>query len=161
MTTNYHHELEEWKKYVGAIILGFGDIELITLKCLKTFPKDNIYNSVATLPLGRRIDLILNILSIRNEEPDIGDILKHLRRVKELSKYRNLLAHNPLMANVYEHQESNKIVVKNLISSIRNGKKAINLAEIEELAAEVEMLTAELWMLISNVTETDQINTKL
>ncbi len=158
MTTSYHNELEEWKKYVGATILSFGDIELITLKCLKYFPKDDIYSSVATLPLSKRIDLISNILSIRKENSEIKDILKHLHRVKNLSKYRNILAHNPLMANVYEHRESGKITVKNLISSVRRGNKAIDLSEIEELAAEVESIAAELWMLVSNATGIDQIN---
>jgi hypothetical protein len=158
MTDEYFAELEQWKICVGTAMLGFGEIELITLKCLEYFPKDNIYKFASSLTLGRRIDLLMGILMERRNETEIENIFQMLGRAKKLAEFRNLLAHNPLMANVFEHKHTGDLEIKMLISAIRSGKNAVDLEDVKELSDEVESLASQLWISFSHVTGNDEIN---
>ena len=158
MSDDYFEELEVWKSCIGKAILGFGEIELITLQCLKHFPNDNIYKTASSLSLGRRIELLVEILD-GNHISEINNILRMLKRAKELTEFRNLLAHNPLMANVFEHTHTGDVEVKMLISNIRGKNRAVDLADVKELSDEVENLASELWIAFSNVAGEDKINT--
>jgi hypothetical protein len=140
---------------VGTAILSFGEIELITLECLKCFPTDNIYKSVSTLPFGKRVDLIIEILQGRANTPGaITTLIKKLKQAKSLfSKYRNMLAHNPLFAYIYVHKKTGDVVVKYRISSAREKEQAIDLAALKELAVEVEGFASELYMTLQKAIE--------
>lgn len=159
MRDEYFEEIEQWKSCVGKAILGFGEIELITLKCLEYFPRNNIYKTTSSLSLGRRIELLIEILTENKDEDEIDSILKMFQRAKELTEFRNLLAHNPLMANVFEHKHTGDVEVKMLISTIRGGKKAVDLEDIKELSDEVEGLASDLWISFSNIAGENKINT--
>jgi hypothetical protein len=151
---DYQRQLAEWRTLVGTVILSFGDIELITLKCLAHIPTDNIYESVSTLPFGRRVDLIIEILEGRPNIPDaVATLIEKLKRAKSLSEYRNVLAHNPLVADIYVHEIRGDVVVEHGISSARKKGKSIDLASLKELAGEVEDLASELYMTLGKVIE--------
>lgn len=147
-------QLAEWRTLVGTVILSFGDIELITLKCLAHLPSDNIYESVSTLPFGRRVDLIIDILQGRASTPNAAaPLIEKLQRAKSLSEYRNVLAHNPLIADFYVHKVTGDVVVEHGISSARRKGKSIDLASLKELAGEVEGLAGELYMTLGKIAQ--------
>jgi hypothetical protein len=151
---DYQRQLAEWRTLVGTVILSFGDIELITLKCLAHLPTDSIYESVSTLPFGRRVDLIIEILQGRANTPNaVTTLIEKLKRAKLLSEYRNVLAHNPLVADIYVHQITGDVVVEHGISSARKKEKSIDLASLKELVAEVKGLASELYMTMGKVIE--------
>jgi hypothetical protein len=151
---DYQRQLEEWRTLVGTVILSFGDIELITLKCLAHLPADNIYESASTLSFGRRVDLIIEILRGRSNVPSVATLLiEKLKRAKSLSEYRNVLAHNPLVADIYVHQITGDVVVEHGISSARKKEKTIDITSLKELAGEVEDLVSELYMILGKIIE--------
>ena len=151
---DYQHQLAEWRTLVGTVILSFGEIELITLKCLAHLPTDNIYESTSTLPFGRRVDLIIEILQGCGNKPNAATaLIEKLKQAKSLSEYRNLLAHNPLVADIYVHQITGDVVVEHGISSARKKEKSIDLASLKELAGEVEDLASELYMTLGKIVE--------
>lgn len=155
------HRLQqtEWRTLVDTFILSFGDIELITLKCLAHLPTDKIYESVATLPFGRRVDLIIEILQNRaNSSHNIATLINKLKLAKSLSEYRNVLAHNPLVADIYVHQLTGDVIVEHGISSAKKREKTIDLASMKELAGEVESLASELYITLSKITEESEHN---
>jgi len=158
MADNFIDEMQEWRILVGTTILSFGEIELITLKCLAHIPKDEIYKSVSTLPFGRRIDLVVEILNSRESKKnkEIINFIEKLKKAKKLSEYRNVLAHNPLMADIYMDNISGDIKVEQIISSSKNKDKSIDLASLKEIAAEVESLASDLYMAIGKIIEAEQ-----
>ena len=158
MSDDYFEELEQWKNCIGKAILGFGEIELITLKCLEYFPTDNIYKTTSSLALGRRIELLIEILSESKKGIEVENILRMFRRAKKLVEFRNLLAHNPLMANIFEHKHTGDVEVKMLISNIRGKEKAVDLEDVKELSAEIEGLASDLWISFSKAAGEDKIN---
>ena len=151
-----HHCLEEWRSLVGSVILSFGEIELITLKCLAHLPNDHIYESVSTLPFGRRVDLIVEILEGRsNSISEVASLIKKLKRAKALSDCRNLLAHNPLVADFYVDKITGDVVVERGISSAKKKEKSIDLPSLKELAGEVDGLASELYITMGKIIENE------
>ncbi|MEW7972759.1 MAG: hypothetical protein AB2821_04660 [Candidatus Thiodiazotropha endolucinida] len=143
---------EEWEAFVGKAILRFGDIELISVKCLSVLPEDQISESASRLEFGRRTDLIIELLEARESLSDhLGILLKGLKRAKQLSQIRNLIAHNPVMLDIYTTEDESRIITRHTITSARTGKKSIDLEELKEFASEVEHLASELWMVFLNV----------
>ena len=95
----------KWGALVGRFILSFGDIENVTYLALLHLPKDKIFETTSSLGFGKRIDLILELI---NGHPEINEDLSKrfsakLRSAKKLSETRNLIAHSPLMLDIYEH----------------------------------------------------------
>jgi len=159
MSNDYFEEFEQWKVLVGGTILAFGEIELVTLKCLERIPKDNIYKTASKLPFARRIELIIDILQPHSSISEYSNFIAGLSKAKELSQYRNLLAHNPLAIEVYEHKATGDLHMLQLIRSSRNDKKSIDLSSMKELAAEVQQLSADLWMSVAKIAERESENT--
>ncbi|MBI2472522.1 MAG: hypothetical protein HYV59_14985 [Planctomycetes bacterium] len=148
---DYARQRAEWRTLVGTVILSFGDIELITLRCLAHLPTYNIYESVSTLPFGRRVDLIIEILQgWANTHNAVTTLMEKLKRAKALSEYRNVLAHNPLVADIYIHQITDDVIVEHSISA-RKKEKSIDITSLKKLAGEVEGLALELYMTLEKV----------
>ena len=57
----------QWEALVGRAILCFGDIELISIKCLALIPSDKIGDSAARMDFYRRAELLIEILEARPE----------------------------------------------------------------------------------------------
>lgn len=147
------HQKAKWRTLVGTAVLSFCDIEFITQECLKHLPTDNICKSVSTLPFGRRVDLIIEILQGWANTPKAATtLIEKLKLAKKLfSKYRNVLAHNPLCVDIYVQHETGDIVLDHSISSLREKEKSINFASLKKLADEVEDLASELYKTLEKV----------
>lgn len=146
-------ETEEWRSVVGKAIVCFGELEIVTYKCLAHIPSDKISETSSKLGFVRRVDLIVEILEGREpiSEP-VAAFVKLLKRAKELAPVRNDIAHNPVMLNVFVHKVTNDVAFEHCIATARGGR-FIDLASAKEFAEEVETLAADLWLQIGKVTE--------
>lgn len=146
---------EKWERLVGKAILKFGDIELISIKCLSIIPSDRLDKSTAGLEFGRRASLIVEILEGRDDlcEHQIT-ICVGMKKAKVLAKTRNLIAHNPVMLDLFVNEDETEAVAQHSIKSVRSEQQTLDLEGLEEFAAEVEMLSAKLWLAFLNIAKT-------
>ncbi len=56
------------------------------------------------------------------------------------------------MAEIYEHQDTGELKVEQLITSVRGGKRSVDLAKVTEVAETVEQIASDLWIALSNLT---------
>jgi hypothetical protein len=134
-----------WALEVGRLLLAFGDIEWVTLECLRTLPREPLFESLATLPLARRIALLRSILSSR---PNLGEagqrLLRLLTRAGELSKTRNLIAHNPLGFIFYHGESTGRSHMFDQISTSKSPNHTLSFDEISSAAKDAEALSSAL-----------------
>ena len=142
----------EWEALVGKAILRFGDIELVSIKCLSLIPSDKISDTASRLDFSRRAELLVEVLEARTETgPDMSALLKGFKRARELAQLRNLIAHNPVMLELYVNEDETESFARRAISSARTGKQSLDLDGLKEFAEEVEQLSSELWMALLKV----------
>jgi hypothetical protein len=152
-STSTNHE--EWEALVGKALLRFGDIELVSIKCLAWLPKDKIGATTARMDFGRRVDLLIELLEAREgRDSHLDAILSGMKQAKGLARKRNLIAHNPVMLNLYVNEDETQHMAEYSISSARSEGQTMDLAELKEFAAEVDDLSATLWMAFLKSTGT-------
>jgi hypothetical protein len=135
-----------WESLVGKAILRFGDIELVLIKCLEVIPADTIAESTARLGFSQRAELLIEILEARTDRtPDLNQLLECLKRAKPLANKRNLIAHNPVMLDIFVNEDETQMVAEHSISHARSGE-TMSLEDLKEFAATVEDLSSELWL---------------
>ena len=144
MSTFKSEGKEKWAQLIGQILISFGDIEMITYRCLKTFPSENILPSVINMKLGQRIDLISNVLKSKFGENDINKIISLLGRVKGLSKQRNLIAHNPMSLDIYENEQGKISGLKEVIRSEKDESKYVHYSDLIKTSTELSEIVPKL-----------------
>jgi hypothetical protein len=150
----HQRETEQWRAVVGKAIVCFGELELVTLQCLAHIPSDRISRTSAKLPFARRVDLIIEILEGRPSSEDTLLFVRMLKRAKELAKTRNDIAHNPVMMNVFVHEDTGRDpLFEQCIATARDGR-VIDLPEAKEFAGEVEDLAGSMWLNLHHVAPT-------
>ena len=148
-------ENSEWQVLIGKAILFFGEIELISMKCLSHIPHDSIGKSAVRLEFGRRVDLLLEILEGR-ESPSaaLQGLIDGFKSAKGLAKTRNQIAHNPVMLDLYVNETMDDHYVERSIRSARGGAEPFRLEDLKEFSAYVENLAAALWGHYMKVAQT-------
>jgi hypothetical protein len=142
-----HADDSEWQALVGKAIVRFGDIELVSLHCLAHIPGETIGNSAARLEFSRRVELLIEMLEGRGAlNESMRGLLDGFARAKVLARTRNLIAHNPVMLDVYVNLGTSDVLTERSIRSARSGAQTLTLEELKEFAAEVEDLAASLWL---------------
>lgn len=136
----------EWEELIGRSFLRFADIEYISVMCLSLIPTDKISDAASQLSFARRASLLIEILEARdNRDRHTEGLLDGLRRAKALTKTRNLIAHNPMVLNLYFNEDRTAHDVEHTIASRRGKGRKIDLAELKEFAADVENVSTLLW----------------
>lgn len=145
--TSLHAPDYEWQALVGKAILRFGDIELISLRCLALIPTDKIAESAARLEFSRRAEVLIEILEGRPAltEPLVA-LLAGFKRAKVLARTRNLIAHNPVMLDIYVNPQTDDIYTEHTIASARSNGQTLSLEQLKEFAVEIEDLSSSLWL---------------
>lgn len=137
----------KWQAAVGKAIIRFGDIELISLKCLAHIPQDKIADAAARLEFSRRASLLIELLEAR---PRLSDPLKGLldgfKRARELVAKRNLIAHNPVLLDIYVQLGTRDVLTERTIRSARSKTTTLTLEQLQEFADDVANLSSEMWM---------------
>lgn len=132
----------EWAAAIGKAFVAFGAIEHVTFICLRELPRDRIQRSIKSFRLGHRISLLLELLEAKDGAP-YTNLSAKLARANELAKIRNLIAHNPLVMDVFQLRDGT-LFTREFISHIHEDKH-ITLAEVQEFASEAEALAADLY----------------
>lgn len=132
----------EWAAAIGRAFVAFGSIEHLTVVCLREIPKDKIQRSTSSFRLTPRIDLVLELL-----EAHPGGVFEHLSEKLLLAKSmvgtRNLIAHNPLVLDFYQHADGS-YSHKETIVSLRKEQHRITLPELQDFASRSEKLASDL-----------------
>jgi hypothetical protein len=105
-------------------------------------PRDRIFDTACNLELGKRIDLILEILSTRTDG-ELSNLRELFLRAKGLNAERNLLAHNPLVFEFYENSDGNHIVMEKIVS-LKKPDRKMSLDQVKEFSQQVEELVAKM-----------------
>ena len=135
---------EKWAQLIGLIIIEFGEIERITIRCLRTFPSENIISSVIGMKLSSRVDLICSILESKFSNGETNKIIPLLKKAKKLAEKRNILAHNPMSLDIYENEEGEIFKFKEVIKSLKNEKQYIHFCDLETLYKDISAITPEM-----------------
>ena len=152
----------EWEALVGKAIIRFGDIELALSKCLALIPQDALGNGVLRMEFTRRADLLIAILEGRSERgPHLDEILRCVKTAQGFAKTRNLIAHNPVMLDIYALGEENEDgelehFAEHTIRSARDSGPHLTLESLKEFAASVEGLAAQFWMALLKFAGTSE-----
>ncbi len=144
---------EKWGAMVGQLILFFGDIENVTYLALLQLPKDKIFETTSSLSFGKRVDLVLELIK---GHPEISEELSanfstKLRAAKKLSEIRNIVAHSPLMMNVYVHPTEGWTHNEMALGNARNNENNLSFDELSVAVVQVETLAKELYELYSEI----------
>jgi len=133
---------DRWALEVGRVLLAFGEIEHQTHECLRQFPRDTIYDSVATMPLARRLALIRNILEGRARVSDkVLDFIKLLKRAEDLLVVRNAVAHNPYVLAFYG--DGGDLRMTDELATVK-GNRRFTFEEIAAAASEAHVVSLAL-----------------
>lgn len=136
----------EWEELIGKSFRQFAEIEYISVKCLSLIPTDKISDAASRLTFGQRASILIEILEAReNRDQHTESLLDGFKRAKALSKKRNLIAHNPMVMNIYLDEDKIAHKVEHKIARTRGKERSIDLAELRRFAAEVEKVSAVLW----------------
>lgn len=140
---------EKWAAAIGRAFVAFGGIEHVSVLCLHGIPRDRIQRSTRGFKLTQRIDLILELVEGRSEAP-FWKLSELLLKAKDLARTRNLIAHNPLVLDIYEHPDGD-IQIKQNIVSLHKEDHSISLPELEDFAAESQRLATALYACATEV----------
>jgi hypothetical protein len=105
-------------------------------------PRDKIQKAARALLLTKRIELLLEILEAYSQQP-YSDLALQLKRVQALIGTRNMIAHNPLVLELYETADGS-FLHRQVISHVQK-EKEIDLAELRRFANESEDVSSALW----------------
>ena len=133
----------EWAKAIGSAFVAFGSIEHTTIVCLREIPSDSIWRFSKGLKLVQRVDLLLELLEPYQHQ-ECRALAEKLRQVKDLARTRNLIAHNPLVLQIHEDGQGNRIL-GSAITAIHKEGQLISLPEAERFAATCEELAFDLF----------------
>ena len=143
----------EWAPIVGRFILSFGDIENVTYLALLQLPKDKIFATTSSLSFGKRVDLVLELV---DGHPEIAKNLaktfaEKLKNAKKLSETRNVVAHSPLVMQIFQHPKEGWIHREMALANAKNKEKALSLEDLTQAASEADKLARELYDLYGSI----------
>ena len=88
---------EKWVPVIGRLMLTFSQIEGITIDLLETWSNQPTFEQLRTLPLTRRVRLLLELATIQGHtDENVAFFTASLESLLPLLTYRNLIAHNPV-----------------------------------------------------------------
>ena len=131
----------EWAAAIGAIFVAFGSIEHFIVICLQEITKNSIQRPAKSLTLTQRIDLLLKLLK-PYPHPECLVLSDKLRQIKILARTRNLIAHNPLIFQMHDDGNGNRISGPAITAMFK--EKVMSLPEAKEFAAASEKMAFEL-----------------
>ena len=140
-----------WSEPIGRAFLAFGSIEHAVLIALRDIPRESLQRAVIRMPFASRIELLVEIIESRPEAPYFV-LATILKKAKEKAKIRNILAHNPLVLEVYETGEGNYLTAE-VIAAMHNKKHRMSFTELNEFVREAEELAEQLYECLARIRQ--------
>lgn len=130
-----------WATLIGRVFIAFGSIERQTHESLKKWLEEPVYPHVKHMKLSQRVDLLIDVVQQQSFDKDnIDSFIVDLKKAKNLTKTRNLIAHNPLMLCLFQEK---KDFVEAIVSNVKDDV-TMEFLELEELAASSEELASNI-----------------
>jgi len=145
--------LGAWPSRIGAFIINFGSIELITYQQLKLLEAshDDFLKNLDRL-FGRRVDRLVTLMpsAAKLRGDDVASAIQLWERARDLSHWRNRIAHNPVLPTWKPGSDANQTPPDVLgipdFQQIREGSQSdtISLELIDKLIDDAARLGQEL-----------------
>jgi hypothetical protein len=92
--------MQEWAELIGAFLINFGAAEMATFQWIERLSSAKVRNNSIDLMLSKRIALVRQLVE-QSKLPDDRKkrALELWGQVSDLSKTRNIIAHNPLITH--------------------------------------------------------------
>ena len=103
--------LGDWPLKIGLYMINFGTIELISYQYLNSLEATRLeFDKTLHLLLGQRIDRILELTQASTAVADIDktEISGLWQQARKLARWRNIIAHNPVLPVWKPGSDSNK-----------------------------------------------------
>jgi hypothetical protein len=131
-----------WAPTIGRLFLAFGRIEHTTHECIREWAGETVHKHVARTRLAARIDLAIDLASARDAlESTRRAFTQELTKARNLAKYRNLVAHNPLSLLILQDGATPPLLEAIAASS---SNQHLSLEELEEIVAATEQCAEAL-----------------
>ena len=135
-----------WRVAIGRFVLGFGEIEWFTFHMLSELPTERILESTISLRFAQRLDLVIQLLREKNLDAEVTErTIALLQQARELTKTRNLIAHNPLLLNLFDDKVG--VDLQYQISKYGEIEARLTIDQLEDLCRKVEELSGQLYTL--------------
>jgi hypothetical protein len=141
---------EDWEELIGKFILVCGNIELrlIQIHWNLCIIDEVEINDFKEFGLGQKaIELRKTVKKRRLEQQIKKKIIRTLGATIEFSKYRNLVAHNPLSMDYYDDAKG-RLLPPAIIYSLKNYEEHISYDELALKLDEAKAIEAELFSLV-------------
>lgn len=130
---------DKWAVLIGRLFIAFGAIERTTHNCLIDWLKDPTYTHISKMRFSRRVDVIIDLLEeLDFLEKNKNNLILGLKKAKKLAEKRNIVAHNPLMLDLFDG-DFKEIIISNTKEGV-----TMNFQELKELTQTAESLSTEL-----------------
>ena len=126
-----------WATLIGRMFIAFGNIERTTHECIRDWAGDQIHKHFAKARLSARIELARDLACSQDASPMTKDAFSQsLTRAKNLAKYRNLVAHNPLCLMLLQESLSNPFL--EVVCHINDDSQYLSYEELSEIVTTTE-----------------------
>jgi hypothetical protein len=149
--TNNRTEISEskWRDLVGGFILAFGEIEFITYRLWN----DLFPDQKPPEKFRPRTNLILDYLKASAEKNET--VIQLLTDAVGLAEKRNIVAHNPMQVQVYQHTRTGQIMIDHAITC-RKTEEYIEDCDLKEFRANAEDLVWQLYLALEYIPDLPQ-----
>ena len=129
--------------------MAFGEIEFITYRLWKDFFPDQRPPEKFRL----RTNQILDHLQETSEKADT--VIQLLTDAVGLAEKRNIVAHNPMQVQVFQHTPTGQMMIDHAITC-RKTEEYIDDLDLKEFRAQAEDLVWKLYMALGYIPEATQ-----
>lgn len=146
--------LKEWPTAVGRFILAVSSCEYWTYIFLRILGSESLYASLVDKSLKYRIDHVRSLAKTRVMPERLrNDLLTTMRKLRNIAKRRNLVAHNAPMSHVYKNSETGEIVVRWELRSSRDHSKEVTLDNLDKWFRETIELEQSMALLMGDLSK--------
>ncbi len=129
---------EKWVPLIGRLMLTFSQLEGITIDLLETWSNPPTFEQLRTLPLTRRVKLLLELAMIQDHKQENIDFFsKLLTSLLPMLAYRNLVAHNPVSLVIMQENDGTP-----LCEGIPKSRTSQHVVGFDELTGVLHKATA-------------------
>ncbi|MGB7510574.1 MAG: hypothetical protein WBP54_04705 [Pelodictyon phaeoclathratiforme] len=146
-------DMHLWSQSIGGLIINFGGIEFQSLRWIQILGGETDVVNARKLPLLKRIDTALAQLENSNLSAIDRDTARKLwSEVKQLSKMRNRIAHNPLCRGTDQDTKQITFSVVDLQRMTSSGENILEPLSYQDIASSA-LRAGEINRLLNSIIE--------
>lgn len=145
---------DDFFSVIGAIIHQCGVLEFFTNSTIRRLSSDTLLSSrVVKSGLSNRIDILRELLQ-REAKLNPEDITSLCNELKEISKLRNAVAHNPIAMDESSDPQSAKVLVlRHHLDAVHVDEKELGISDLKEIGKRTSKAIERFRTLIPSCVE--------